>query len=198
MRSIVLCFLVAAAGCSSSHGVSDIRDGGAIPDAALSPDAAQPPIDAGRIVAEDAGHVPPDAGAPPAGGRIACGTTECDAATEGCLASCLYATDERMPACVAMDADRRWPAAECPTGREQFPRYWLTCDGDEDCPATERCHLQYGSLGQYTYCDTCEPPSCDIRYFNPLCRSDADCPLEVPRCLPDTDLPGYSICQDAT
>jgi len=127
-------------------------------------------------------------------GRIECGTLECDATTQGCLASCLYATDERMPACVALSDDGRWPAAECPTGRERFPRYWLTCDGAEDCAAGELCHVVYGSAGQYASCATCDG-SCDLRFFRSLCRSDADCPSLAPLCIPNADLPGYSTCE---
>ena len=175
-----------------------------LPTAVVMPraDAGTPGFgdDAGTTIAtRDAGTpIEPDRDAgvvvvPPAG-SIACGATECDAATEGCLASCLYATDERMPACIAVDGDGRWPDGDCPTGRERLPRLWLTCDGSEDCPPGELCHMIYGSLGQYAYCDACEPP-CDAAWFNQLCRSDADCPAGAPSCAPTADLPGYSVCQ---
>jgi hypothetical protein len=176
-----------------------------LPRASVAPlpsdDAGMPAgeVDAGTpIDTPDAGTpIEPDAGAAvPRAGAITCGARECDAATEGCLASCVYATDERMPACVAVDGDGRWPDGDCPTGREVFPRLWLTCDGNEDCPAGELCHMIHGSLGQYAYCDACEPP-CDPRWFNQLCRSDAECPTEAPTCAPTPDLPGYSVCQES-
>jgi hypothetical protein len=210
MRILMLCFVLGA--CSSSHRGEGADAGPRGPDAGVAPDA--PPaevdsgpewLDAGELVSDagdpmpDAGDAMPDAGdaerdaGPIRAGTIACGTTECALETEGCLASCVDARDARTPACLPAGSDRWSPPGDCPSGREQFPRYWLRCDGAEDCPAGERCHVIRGSLGQYAYCDACGE-GCDIRYFEPLCRRDADCPAEVPRCLPSDLLPGYATC----
>jgi hypothetical protein len=196
---VVLCALVL--GCTSSHRDADVEDGGTTGRDALAVDAT-PAIDSGPLAVDDAATAdarfpPPDSGLPPGPLRIACGTSQCDGSTEGCLASCLDAADERAPSCVALDPEGRWPAAECPGGRERFPRYWLTCDGAEDCPAGEVCHVLYGSLGQYAYCAACEG-TCDLRGFHSMCRGDADCPAAVPHCLPNADLPGYSTCREAS
>jgi hypothetical protein len=175
MRSMI--FLLMAAGCSNSH--ADRHP--AAPEADSGAAIADSGTDAGMIVIAE------DAGPGPGADGIACGTGTCDLATEGCLASCLYATDERMPACIATEGDGRWPARECPTGLEMFPRYWLRCDGPEDCPPSESCNMIYGSLGQYTYCGPRESS-------DPLCHRDADCPAAAPLCRPNADLPGYSTC----
>ncbi len=210
MRLILACcFLI---GCSNSHGgvmpedaMVGARDAAAPPDAhrvaaddagatLVGVDAGAIAVDAGAVGA-DSGATGVDAGVPIAvDGRIACGASACEVGRQGCLASCLYATDERMPACIELSADGTWPARDCPSGREMFPRYWLRCDGAEDCPSGQSCHMLYGSLGQYASCDTCTEP-CDRRSFHELCHGDADCPSDAPSCLPSADLPGYSTCE---
>ena len=208
MRSSTIIICLLAAGCSNSHEGrrGDGRDPDPVADTGMPADDGGTPIvteddggeateDAAVAVALDGGPTEPDAGpivTPDAGPRpdtsgIACGMRTCDVATQGCLASCLYATDERMPACVAVDGEGRWPADECPTGREMFPRYWLQCDGAEDCAPGEACNMVYGSLGQYAYCG---PLDASQR----LCHRDADCPATAPRCRPNADLPDYSTC----
>jgi hypothetical protein len=208
MLAIVLPLLLAGTGCPGSHqndlppdgatpsdagttrDAATVGDGATPSDGGVPDDGGEPPDDA--AVTPDAGEPPVDAGVP-GPSRIRCGSTECDADTHGCLASCLYADGTFMPACVATDADGRWPEEDCPTGMEQFPRLWLTCDGAEDCATGELCHMIHGSLGQYTYCFPCE--GCDRRFLHVLCRSDADCSPDAPRCLPQADLRGYSTCE---
>jgi hypothetical protein len=193
-------------GCGDSHRLmSDAApaevDGGRGRDGGLAPGEDGGPAggDAGRVasdsgpIAVDAGPIDVDAGMTGVLGSIECGMLPCDATTYGCLASCLYATGERMPRCVALSEDGRWPARECPTGMEMFPRFWLTCDGSEDCAPGEICQLVRGSLGQYAYCEEC--PSCDFRLVEELCHDDADCARAAPRCLPTPELPGYSTCR---
>lgn len=202
------CLSVAAAGvvgCSNSHttaledaAVADVgRAEDTRPfDSAVGIDAVEATDGGDDAITSDA---PRDGGATPdvprAEGRILCGTRECDAAIQGCLASCLYATGEPMPACVDLNADGTWPDGECPTGMEMFPRYWLVCDGAEDCAPGEDCHLVFGSVGQYAQCAACAAP-CDHRSFRVLCASAADCPADAPRCVPTADLPGYSTCEE--
>lgn len=206
---LVSCFSVAGAGvtgCSNSHTM-DLEDA-AVADVGRAEDTR--PVDSAvgidALEATDGGadggttaDAPRDSGATPdaprAAGRISCGALECDTAIQGCLASCLYATGGTMPACVDLNADGTWPDGECPTGMEMFPRYWLVCDGADDCAPGEDCHLVFGSLGQYAQCAACPAP-CDHRSFRVLCASDADCPSDAPRCVATADLPGYSTCEE--
>src|SRR5688572_18796855 len=190
---VFLALLLSA--CGASHEASD---GGSADGASLAADAAAT-ADSGQdariIEAVDAGTdgaaAALDAGAVP--NRIVCGAAECDIPRQGCLASCLYATDIRMPACIVRSDDGAFPGDDCPSGREQFPRYWLLCDGAEDCAPGEACHVVYGSLGQYAVCAPDCGEGCAQDYYNRLCRSDADCPMfGAPNCVPDPDLPGYS------
>lgn len=188
-------------GCGDSHRLTydagrNEADAGRGRDAGLTRDVDGGVIateDAGPAAAIDSGPAAGDAGMPPGMGTIECGMRVCDATTSGCLASCLYATGERMPLCVELSEDGRWPGRECATGMEMFPRFWLTCDGSEDCAPDEVCQLVRGSLGQYAYCQAC--PSCDFRAVEELCRDDGDCSRDAPRCLPTPELPGYSTCR---
>lgn len=214
--SRVICLVCAvgafilAFGCSNSHTSTD--DGGLLDvlrldsagdhDAPTAVDAPRPSevgaVDAPVDVPGPVDDAPFDAARLDGGlrraGRVACGTFECDATMQGCLASCLYATGEMMPACVDLNADGTWPDGECPTGMEMFPRYWLVCDASDDCAAGEECQLVRGSLGQYAQCNACPAP-CNHEFFEILCASDADCPADAPRCLATTELPGYATCR---
>lgn len=186
--------LIVLAGCGTSHIAQDagmleddatvaLLDAGDLEDAG-SPALDAAPIDAGAPDAAmiDAGTI--DAGMVERTGTIECGAQVCDRATHGCLASCQRG-DVFEPACVRTDAEGRWPSEECPSADEQFPRYWLTCDGPEDCAEPEGCRLTFGSLGQYTYCNFGSER---------LCHDASDCLPAAPRCEPTPNLPGYSTC----
>lgn len=184
---VIMALALALSGCGMSHAIDDggvASDGGAIAER----DAARD-VDAGLVDAAhagDAGVVETiDAGPDESAGWIACGATRCEAATMGCLASC-QRDGVYEPACIAYQDDGTWPREECPSGEEQFPRYWLQCDGAEDCPSGERCGLIFGSLGNYAYCGP--------TFQTELCHADADCPLDAPHCRVSSDLPGYSTC----
>ncbi len=205
MRHAFLLSLFASAGCSASHATPP-EDAARATDTAMSTDASASdgggarfdtgagPIDAAVIadVGTDAA-TRTDTGTGLVPGRITCGVSECSVGN-GCLASCLDASDVRTPACVAIMTGGMFPAGNCPSGHEMFPRYWLLCDGAEDCAAGESCHVVYGSSGQFAWCGACASP-CDHAAFHLICRTSADCPSDAPRCAPTTDLPGYSTCQ---
>lgn len=206
MRHVYAALSFAIAGCSASHAApaddaaheidAFASVDAAAPDAGGRDDAGQPPIDAaaasdaGSDAGVDASHA--DAG-PAVAGSVSCGASECGTG-EGYLASCLDASDVRTPACVPVMPGGMFPEGACPTGHEMFPRYWLRCDGSEDCMAGEACHLVFGSSGQFAWCETCAAP-CNHQFFQMLCHGDSDCPTDAPHCMPTTDLPGYSTCR---
>lgn len=205
MRRTCVTLLFTIAGCSASHAAS-MDDAARQDDASLASDSGggggdtgRPPIDAatasdvGTDGGADGGTDSGADGGTVVGGRVTCGASEC-VAGQGCLASCLDASDVRTPACVALATAGMFPAGMCPSGHEMFPRYWLRCDGTEDCAAGEACHLVFGSSGQFAWCDTCAAP-CDHQFFQVLCHGDSDCPTDAPHCMPTTDLPGYSTCR---
>jgi hypothetical protein len=180
-------------GCGLSHDRSVAPDA-SVPNNDAGRDAV--PVDAGRAAdagtapdpgrASDAAIVfPTDASMSERAGSVECGSDRCDLSFDGCLASC-ERDGAREPACVAKDGEARWPAEECPSG-EQFPRYWLMCDGPEDCTGGDLCWLLFGSLGQYAFC----MPSGSER----LCHDAGDCVGGPPQCTPSVDLPGYSTCR---
>src|SRR5688572_14448087 len=163
---ITLLFLL---GCGVSHTPND--DAGANVDAGAIetlPDAGD---DAGHPIV-DAGHPLSDAGCADRDGRIACGAASCTLGSEGCLASCQRG-GVFEPACVAIDEGGTWPRDECPGNEEQFPRYWLRCDGPEDCPDGESCRVIHGSLGNYAYCQPCTPDTCSPEFSPAFCHDDA-------------------------
>lgn len=176
LTACVLMILLAAGaqGCSESHNAGT-RDAAAdIADSAIDrPDAPQ----------EDASDE--------RAGRVVCGDSVCSLASEGCLATCLE-EGLAVPACVPL-RDERFPT-ECPSGAESFPIAWLLCDGREDCPAGEWCHLVRGSLGSYAFCDACDG-GCDAASFDVLCRILADCPPGTTACTPNPELAGYPTCR---
>lgn len=204
MGRVCVTLLFAIAGCSASHAATDDAarqddaarhdDASATTDAATSDsgvDTGGPTIDAATT--SDVGTDVGADGGTMVAGHVVCGASEC-AAGEGCLASCLDASDVRTPACLAVMAGGMFPAGACPSGHEMFPRYWLRCDGAEDCATGEACHLVFGSSGQFAWCDTCAAP-CDHEFFQVLCRANSECPTDAPHCMPTTDLPGYSTCR---
>ena len=196
----VLSFVIA--GCSASHAVladdagreSDafVAIDAAMSDSGARNDAGQPPSDAAAAsdTGSDAGADASGADAGPAvAGRVACGASDCTTG-EGCLASCLDASDVRTPACVAVMPGGMFPEGACPTGHEMFPRYWVRCDGTEDCTAGEACHLIFGSTGQFAWCDTCAAP-CNHQVFQMLCHGDTDCPADAPHCMPTNSFSAF-------
>ncbi len=180
-RMIALAWVLV--GCGTSHMQ---HEDAATHDAAR--DGDQTVHDAG-VERIDAGGPRTDAGTDAAivvrAAGIVCGAGACDLETEGCLASCqrdgIY-----EPACVATNDDHTWPSEECPSGMERFPRYWLTCDGPEDCPPDAPCRLLFGSTGNYARCGFGQ---------SQLCHVASDCPADEPRCVESTDLPGYRECR---
>jgi hypothetical protein len=181
-----LAWTAAALGCSASHLTTD---GGATSDGG-------PPIgalDAGPpAVAPDAAPPRLDGGPGPVEG-IACGEGVCAVGAEGCLATC-RGDAGAAPACLPRDPGQLYWSAECPSGEHDFPVFWLTCDGPEDCPGTERCSVTHGSAGDYVHCQCDDDAGCDLVYASVLCHADADCPPVAPRCVPG-ELRGYAVCR---
>jgi hypothetical protein len=136
--------------------------------------------DAGGIAMDGGRHADAAAeggepGAPTVG--VTCGTSSC-AAPAFC-----HICDPITPASArSCETD---PAKSC-SPRGDYPPLRVSCDGQEDCKANERCVLFEGSVGTYVRCMP------EGNFGSIVCRSPADCAPHAKTCEAYAT-PGYAV-----